>query len=88
MTSNKHRVPAKMWAKWSPRAREIFNLLYAKMKANQFMFLSPEQPTLPGGAWDTISWNAAVVAACELDKIHLDGAIDERGSVGEIREAA
>lgn len=63
---NTHRVQKKQWAKWSERARGVFNAVYATM-ADQLLFLHPEGTQNRGEHWKTTRWNAAWVAADAVD---------------------
>jgi hypothetical protein len=65
--SNKHKVPVRQWRKWSATAKTVFNGLYAIMRANQLAFLHPKQESLSRQKWGTVAWNAAWIAADEVD---------------------
>lgn len=61
--TNRYRVPAKQWNKWSRVSQRVFNTLYEKMK-NQSLFQHSDSVPLPKREWDVIRWNAAWEAAC------------------------
>lgn len=61
---NKFKVPSKQWKKWSNHARKVFNeMMKSATPHKQWMFLHPQQPTLPAKHWATTQWNFAWIAA-------------------------
>lgn len=67
MVRNQSRVPKKQWAKWSDKAREVFNALYMAMMRNPQLFRHPEAPPVKPFHWKVTSWNAAWIAADAAD---------------------
>lgn len=62
--SNRYKVPAKQWEKWSNTARRVFNGTYFAMRPSmQFAFLHPKAAPISREHWDTVRWNAAWMAA-------------------------
>ena len=59
---NKYKVPKKIWNRWTPEARRLFNELYA-VTAQQKAFSHPKAVRLPKAQWQTIQWNTAWMAA-------------------------
>lgn len=74
--SNSHRVPKKIWARWSNRSRRVFNDVFKSMNGNQSLFLHPATKPVPAKQWRTTAWNAAWIAA---GSVHALGAIDAQG---------
>lgn len=61
---NKHKVPKKMWNKWSNFARRVFNDVMYGMRPNmQFAFLHPGATPQKKEHWQTTRYNAAWTAA-------------------------
>ena len=60
---NTYGVQVKLWRRWSPQAREVFNWLYHAMTANQHFYRHPRSPVEPPEVWGTTAWNAAYEAA-------------------------
>ena len=67
MIKNLNRVPRKQWSKWSDQAKTIFNKTYEFIIKNQSVMKHPKGPTLHADHWETISWNAAWIAADACD---------------------
>lgn len=66
--SNRHKVPANQWKRWSNTARRVFNRLYDEMRPSyQRIFTHPKMLLLPREQWQTIRWNAAWMAASAVD---------------------
>jgi hypothetical protein len=60
--ANRHKVPKKVWNKWTPEARKLFNELYS-MGADQAIWIHPEMEEVSKRCWDTVRWNFAWMAA-------------------------
>lgn len=61
---NKHKVPVKMWNKWSNHARRVFNDMYYSLRPTmQFTFLHPDALPASKEHWGTTRWNVAWTAA-------------------------
>ena len=61
---NKHKVPKKMWDRWSNFARRVFNDVMYGMRPNmQFAFLHPGAIPQKKEHWQTTRYNAAWTAA-------------------------
>jgi hypothetical protein len=67
---NKHSVPEKIWARWSGKAKALFNQLYDHMES-QWAFTHPKAEKIPEDHWRTLQYNAAFSAACICDDINL-----------------
>lgn len=66
--SNKHKVPKKMWNKWSNHAKRVFNTVMENMRPSlQWQFLHPKTTPVPKEQWNTTRWNAACAAAFAAD---------------------
>lgn len=64
---NPNKVPQKQWREWSEGARGVFNGLYAEMlKLGPNLMAHPETE-MPPHHWETIAWNAAWLAAEQVD---------------------
>lgn len=63
---NRHDVPAKVWMRWSAKAREVFNAVYRTM-GDQSLFLHPKATPAKREHWSTTRWNAAWIAADAVD---------------------
>lgn len=63
---NTFKVQRKQWAKWSAKARAVFNALYAHM-GDQALYLHPKAKPMPAPQWKTTRWNAAWIAADAVD---------------------
>lgn len=61
--ANIFHVAAKVWRKWSPMARQVFNEVLSSMRDNQVLFVHPKQEGISKAHWGTIAWNAAWTAA-------------------------
>jgi hypothetical protein len=68
---NGHKVPSKQWAKWSIRAKYLFNRVYESMLLDERFFSHPEARAVLPEHWKVTAWNAAFTAACEVDKCAL-----------------
>lgn len=66
--TNRHKVPAKQWKRWSDHARHVFNAVFAGM-ADQPLFLHPKATPAKREHWKTTRWNAAWTAADAADEI-------------------
>ena len=64
---NIHTVQKKQWRKWSPRQRQMFNMLYSAMTDDPKLFQHPDSD-IPYEEYTTIAWNAAWIAADFTDK--------------------
>lgn len=61
---NKHKVPQKMWDKWSNLSRRVFNdMMYSMRPTMQFAFLHPGATAQKKDHWQTTRYNAAWSAA-------------------------
>lgn len=69
MIKNKFKVPKKKWSKWTQSGRAMFNTLYYTMTENQTVFRHPKEPEVSRPHWKTTAWNAAWIAADEVDYI-------------------
>ena len=67
MIKNVNRVPKKQWSKWSKEAKAIFNRSYLFFINNQGLMKHPRAPKLSPNQWQTVSWNAAWIAADACD---------------------
>lgn len=73
--ANKHKVPKKVWARWSRQAQRTFNaMMYSLRPRMQAVVQHPDAPLLSRDHWGTIRWNAAWLAADAVDEITLVGA--------------
>lgn len=62
--TNKHKVPRKMWVRWSRLAQKVFNQVYHEMRPRrQWVFLHPQAKPTSAALWQTTRWNAACTAA-------------------------
>jgi hypothetical protein len=68
LTKNVNDVNKKKWRKWSPIARRAFNELYYVMNQNQSAFLHPKTKPVTAKQWSTTAWNAAWMAADNLEE--------------------
>lgn len=64
---NRNHVPLKQWRKWSPKARAVFNDVYAFIYENHDIVTHPRAEAAPTAQWKTLSWNAAWIAADAVD---------------------
>lgn len=67
---NVHGAHPQAWKKWSRKARRMFNGTYENLlRIGQVGFLHPRtiERRLTQGEFDTIAWNAAFEAACQVD---------------------
>jgi hypothetical protein len=64
MASNCYHVQKRQWNKWTAAQRAVFNRVYAAMRMRDIV-LPLQPPVIPAGAWNTVRWNAAFLAACE-----------------------
>ena len=62
-SDNLHKVPMKVWKRWTPRQRKVFNEVYDTMLCNQELFRHPDAAAIPMTQWTTTAWNAAWIAA-------------------------
>lgn len=69
MIKNKFKVPKKKWNKWGKAARAMFNTMYYTMTHNKNLFEHPDAPEIEKAHWNTTAWNAAWIAADEVDWI-------------------
>lgn len=60
---NKFKVPKKMWSKWEPEGRAIFNRTYEIILLNKNINTHPKHGGLPPDHNKMVAWNAAWVAA-------------------------
>lgn len=60
---NINKVPAKQWRNWPDIAQRVFNLQFAEMMGWQDGFLHPKTRPVVAEEWKTTCWNAAWVAA-------------------------
>lgn len=67
---NKYKVPKRVWSKWSNHAKGVFNITYHSLRSQNIM-TAPHALPMPAKHWNTIRWNAAWLAACAADGIHL-----------------
>lgn len=65
--SNKFEVPEDVWGDWSERAQRMFNYVFWYMLQNQELFKHPKAPVLAHEQWKTTAWNAAWIAAGQVD---------------------
>lgn len=65
---NTYKVPKKMWNKWCNRARYVFNEVYS----------GKSMDSEDGSVADKCYWNAAVVAASEVNRLLGNIAISMR----------
>lgn len=68
--SNRYKVPLRQWRKWSPTAKRLFNSVYSYMNRNQDMFQHPKAVVQTKVHWKTTAWNAAWIAACDLEQYY------------------
>ena len=66
-TDNDYNVPDKQWRKWSPKQRQMFNMIWSAMTDDPKVFQHPASD-IPYEQWKTIAWNAAWTAADFVDK--------------------
>jgi len=66
---NPAKVPVRQWRKWSERAREVFNQVFAEMNDNQHLFLHPKAIENKPAHWNTTAFNAAWIAADAVDAV-------------------
>jgi hypothetical protein len=67
---NKHKVPQKMWTRWSNHAKGVFNGVMEDMRLTmQFVYLHPDCPPLHKEHWHTVRRNASFVAADRANKL-------------------
>jgi hypothetical protein len=69
MASNRYQVSKRQWTKWSGEAQIVFNETYSALRHQDVHNASPATKRLPKVAWDCIRWNAAFIAACEINRI-------------------
>jgi hypothetical protein len=60
---NVYRVPKGFWSAWSFDAKRVFNGTYEMMRHDQTMLNHPKAAVMPQAHWNTVAWNAAVIAA-------------------------
>lgn len=66
---NRHKAPAKMWAKWSNDARRVFNRMYQRLAPhNQWIYQHPSATIMPKAHWQTVRFNVAWEAAEAVDR--------------------
>lgn len=63
MTRNKFKVPKRTWARWTEVGRQVFNILFESMIANQSVYIHPKSSIRPQDHWRTTCWNAAWTVA-------------------------
>lgn len=61
--TNTHRVPSRMWRRWTIVGRHVFNKTYTHMVQNQDVYKHPQAQTVPEEHFKTTAWNAAFIAA-------------------------
>ena len=59
--ANKYKVQKKIWSKWSPEAKKLFNELYSA--GRQEVFAAGMKYPIVEKNWDVIRWNFAWMAA-------------------------
>lgn len=59
---NIHKVPAKMWSRWSIAARWTFNNMMLQTQ-DQTILTHPGYEKAEDAYWQTIRWNLAWIAA-------------------------
>lgn len=70
--SNKHKVPKKMWRRWSRQAKRTFNaMMYSMRPRMQPIVQHPDAPLLSRDHWHTIRWNTSCIAADAVDETTL-----------------
>lgn len=74
--TNKNRVPAKQWRKWSGMARWVFNDTYNFIYNHEREMNHPKQPKHLLLHWKTLAWNAAWIAADAVDDTVPDEIVD------------
>lgn len=62
LVPNTYKVPKKLWNKWNNRAKYIFNTVYE----------GKSMDSEDGRVADKCYWNAAVVAAFEVNRMLTD----------------
>lgn len=62
MTSNRYKVPKKIWNRWTEDGRILFNDLYQSM-GDQNLYSHPVATPQAREHWSTTRWNAAWMAA-------------------------
>lgn len=67
-TDNIYKVPKNAWKTWNEDGREVFNHLYSMILENQKLFTHPKLNSIPQSYWTTTAWNAAWMAAEEVNK--------------------
>lgn len=61
---NRHKVPLKMWNRWSNHARRVFNYLMNELRqSRQSLLVHPHAAIMHKDHWQTIRWNASWLAA-------------------------
>jgi hypothetical protein len=68
LTKNVNGVNKRKWRKWSPISRRMFNELFYVMNENQSAFLHPKAKVESAKKWSTTAWNAAWMAADNLEE--------------------
>lgn len=65
--TNKYKVGASQWRKWTNHAKKVFNRTYEYVKRQETINAHPKTVALSRAAWATVAWNAAWTAACVAD---------------------
>lgn len=59
------------WRKWNQVQRQLFNDTYSYIRNNQPLFMHPKGRKLNEDHWNTVAWNAAWIAADNLNNQKL-----------------
>lgn len=65
---NRYKVTQRKWRRWSDVARGVFNRTYSTMKENPSLFRHPKDPVRSNSWGRTTAWNAAWIAADNVDE--------------------
>jgi len=81
--SNVHKVHKEFWAELSPRARLLFNHLYATILDHRELNAHTKFPWrfVPKSMWRVTAWNIAWQAAAAVDAIDRQTLRDRRPKV-------
>lgn len=59
---NRHQVSKRLWKRWTPDAKQLFNDLFELMR-DQRLFTHPKAEIVKDAHWTTTAWNSAWMAA-------------------------
>ncbi len=78
-SENMHRVPKSMWQRWSEMGRFEFNQTLVRLRSMGWTCMKhPEAPKLESEHFETLTWNAACIAADVATQIEKDIRAAER----------